>query len=113
MKPRCSTPVREFVPPGSDPMDYDVLTSQALAFKKLADESNSLEMLHRYESRYRRFYERALRNLQQIRENDPPLPNAPVFDKFTGPKQDPPEQPQDPPNQFCQTNPSALQTEVP
>lgn len=45
---------------------------QASAFKALADNSLSLEQIHRYETRYRRSFERALATLEKLRELDPP-----------------------------------------
>jgi hypothetical protein len=45
---------------------------QAAAFKGLSDDSLSLEQIHRYETRYRRSFERALATLQTLREMEPP-----------------------------------------
>ena len=44
---------------------------QACAFKGLADGSASLELIHRYETRYRRSFERALKTLEELRKLDP------------------------------------------
>ncbi len=92
------TEIDKRLPPDPDPDDpnIDILIEQALAFKTLADESNSLEMLHRYETRYRRCYDRALRNLQQLRENDPLDPKAPIFDSIPGPPLQEPAPPKAP-----------------
>jgi hypothetical protein len=64
---------------GSDP----VIT--ALAFKSLADSSNSLQLLHRYEISLDRQYSRALNNLLKVRAarnaaliQDPPPPDTPI-----------------------------------
>ncbi len=100
--------------PNPDGTKPDILMKQALAFKTLADESKSLEMVHRYESRYRRCYERALRNLQQIRENDPLDPNAPIFDNIPGPPAPkPPEPTPEPPPIILQNEPERKPTPNP
>ncbi len=106
------TEIDKRLPPDPDPDDpgIDVLVEQALAFKTLADESNSLEMLHRYETRYRRCYERALRNLQQLRENDPPDPKATIFDNIPGPPQEEPTPPK-PPKQASEPQSPILRNE--
>jgi hypothetical protein len=50
---------------------------QALAFKALADESNSLALLNRYETRIRRSYEFAMRELRRmITERTQPQPTV-------------------------------------
>jgi hypothetical protein len=53
------------------------------AFRELADESRTLDLLHRYEVRYDRQFARALNQLMKLAD-----PNNPL-------------------TQFCQTNPSA------
>lgn len=40
----------------------------ALAFRALADESNALQLISRYESRLRRIFDRALANLQALQQ---------------------------------------------
>ncbi|MBI3681489.1 MAG: hypothetical protein HY235_13980 [Acidobacteria bacterium] len=45
----------------------DPLARQGLAFLKLCDSSHSLNTIDRFESRYRRMFDRALRNLLQLR----------------------------------------------
>jgi hypothetical protein len=53
-------------------------TRQALAFKALADESNSLALLNRYETRIRRSCESAMRELRRrIAERTQPEPTQP------------------------------------
>ena len=54
--------------------DIDSSGRFALAFKALADESNSLRLMQRYETNCRYQYERALRNLLELRK--PSEPNA-------------------------------------
>ena len=45
---------------------------QASAFKSLADNSRSLDLLHRYETRARRAFERGLSTLEKLRATAPP-----------------------------------------
>jgi hypothetical protein len=80
---------------GSDP----IIT--ALAFKSLADSSNSLQLLHRYEISLDRQYSRALNNLLKVRAarnaaliEDPPPP-VEAFE--TAPEQEFPKEPNLPP----------------
>jgi hypothetical protein len=44
---------------------------QASAFRGLADNSVSLDQLHRYETRYRRSFEKAIATLDALRKRDP------------------------------------------
>ena len=46
-----------------DPTIHDAATRASMAFRTLSDESRSLELLHRYETRYDRQYARAYRLL--------------------------------------------------
>jgi hypothetical protein len=76
---------------GSDP----VIT--ALAFKSLADSSQSLHFLHRYEVSLDRQYSSALNNLLKVRaaRNENPPPEVPVETV----EPDPVEEPETPPEQ--------------
>jgi hypothetical protein len=56
-----------------DPALYDPATRDAMAFKTLSDDSRSLDVLHRYETRYDRQYARAYRLLKSKWN----LPNEP------------------------------------
>ncbi len=53
---------------------FEEPTRQAMAFKTLADESNSLDLLNRYETRLGQTCERALLNLRFLRLMPDPLP---------------------------------------
>jgi hypothetical protein len=65
-----------------DPGQHDPATHAALAFRALCDESNSANLLNRYETRYDRQYTRALNLLLKFRgganENfhSNPVPNS-------------------------------------
>jgi hypothetical protein len=48
----------------------------SLAFTALADNSRSLDLINRYESRYDRQYHRAFRSLRDLRKNPQPTPPA-------------------------------------
>jgi hypothetical protein len=79
--------------------EIDEGVRQASAFKALADRSVSLELIHRYETRYRRSFERALKTLEALRELDPqpegeepePVPQL-VHKKTTPPPPDLPKE---------------------
>jgi len=54
-------------------------TRAAIAFRNLSDDSRSLELIHRYESRYDRQYYRAHRRFLEVRDRRTPPPTpAPV-----------------------------------
>ena len=54
----------------------DTATRSALAFRALSDDSRSLELINRYESRYDRQYLRAHRRLLELRDRRTPPPAA-------------------------------------
>ncbi len=92
---------------GSDP----VIT--ALAFKNLADSSNSLQLLHRYEISLDRQYSRALNNLLKVRAarkadliEDPPPPDMPI--EAAGLRRPPPTNVRPKPSKNFQRNPICL-----
>jgi hypothetical protein len=60
-----------------DPATHDAPTRAAMAFRTLSDDSSSLELLHRYETRYDRQYARAYKLLNSRISNLPcePSPN--------------------------------------
>lgn len=59
-------------------LEPDNPTRAALAFKTLSDESRSLELVNRYETRYDRQYSRALSRLLELRQSKNRfLPNEP------------------------------------
>jgi hypothetical protein len=66
-----------------DPLAHEPSARAAMGFRALADESRTLDVLHRYEVRYDRQFARALNQLTKLASPDNPL------------------------SQFCQTNPSA------
>ncbi|HEY3827383.1 MAG TPA: hypothetical protein VGL82_22680 [Bryobacteraceae bacterium] len=55
----------------------DNATRAALAFRALSDESRSLELIHRYDTRYERQYYRAHRRFLEVRDRRTPPPNEP------------------------------------
>ncbi len=71
-----------------DPDTHDPADCAALAFRGLADESRTLDLLHRYEVRYDRQFSRALSLFMKLAD------------------------PNNPRTQFCQTNPSAGLTAI-
>jgi hypothetical protein len=56
----------------------DTATRSALAFRTLSDDSRSLELINRYESRYDRQYLRAHRRLLEMRDRRTPPPAQPA-----------------------------------
>jgi hypothetical protein len=56
----------------------DTATRSALAFRALSDDSRSLELINRYESRYDRQYLRAHRRLLELRDRPKPPPVQPA-----------------------------------
>ena len=90
----------------------------ALALKSLADSSNSLQLLHRYEISLDRQYSRALNNLLKVRAarnaaliEDPPPPDMPIeaaaFDECEAePKQEVPKEPNLPPQSPASKHPN-------
>ncbi|MGA2713091.1 MAG: hypothetical protein ABSG41_08270 [Bryobacteraceae bacterium] len=56
----------------------DTATRSALAFRALSDDSRSLELINRYESRYDRQYLRAHRRLLELRDRRTPPPAQPA-----------------------------------
>src|SRR5712692_1229646 len=63
----------------------DEVTNTAIAFQKLGDESNILSLMHRYETRMCRNYDRALKSLlllQQLRKSE----NKSVRSTTSGPQ---------------------------
>jgi len=52
--------------------DEDSATRANLAFRTLSDESRSLELINRYDSRYQREYLRAHRRFLEVRDRRPP-----------------------------------------
>jgi hypothetical protein len=56
----------------------DTATRSALAFRTLCDDSRSLELINRYESRYDRQYLRAHRRLLELRDRRTPPPAQPA-----------------------------------
>lgn len=59
-----------------DPAMHAPATRAAMAFRALSDESRTLDLLHRYETRYDRLYHRALNQFHKSREKSN-LPNEP------------------------------------
>ncbi len=57
-----------------DPTTHDAATRASMAFRTLSDDSRSLELLHRYETRYDRQYARAYR-LLNAKQNLPCEPS--------------------------------------
>src|SRR5580698_2743392 len=58
-----------------DPAEH-AATRAAIAFRTLSDDSRSLELINRYESRYDRQYLRAHRRLLEVRDRrTPPIPS--------------------------------------
>ena len=53
----------------------DPPTKAALAFRALSDESRSLELMNRYETRYDRQFARALARLTSLRKLEPSEPS--------------------------------------
>ena len=67
------------------PSKEDTATRSALAFRTLSDDSRSLELINRYESRYDRQYLRAHRRFLELRDRPktPPVLRKTVFTKRT------------------------------
>jgi hypothetical protein len=92
---------------------------QASAFKALADESLSLELIHRYETRYSRSFQRALATLEALRKLDPeaqedeakPIPQL-VATKVPAPSPKPQQEflPNESPASIRLTNPHVVAT---
>jgi hypothetical protein len=55
----------------------DNATRAALAFRALSDESRSLELIHRYDTRYERQYYRAHRRFLEVRDRRTPPSSEP------------------------------------
>lgn len=84
-----------------NPNQVDPATRVALAFRNLADDSRTLDLLHRYETRFDRQFTRSLNLLMKLASPDNPLsrtglPACPSAEGAPSPAQ----------NDFCQTNPS-------
>ena len=63
--------------PAADPaIEYDSPTRAALAFRALSDQSRSLELMNRYETRFERQYARALDRFLDFRARRKPPQNA-------------------------------------
>ena len=67
-----------------DQAAQDAPTRAALAFRSLSDGSRTLDLLHRYETRYDRQYARAYR-LLKLTTNLPPEPNPKTETVVTDP----------------------------
>jgi hypothetical protein len=52
----------------------DAATRASRAFRRLSDDSHSLDLIHRYDSRYDRQYYRAHRRFEEVRDRRTPLP---------------------------------------
>jgi hypothetical protein len=63
--------------PCSSASTEDSATRAALAFRALSDESRSLELIHRYDTRYERQYYRAHRRFLEVRDRRMPPSNEP------------------------------------
>lgn len=58
----------------------DAPTRAALAFRALSDQSNTLELINRYEARYDRQFARSLQRFLNLRDHEKAtLPNKPMF----------------------------------
>src|SRR6266849_8050984 len=82
----------------------DDATNTAVAFGKLADESNILALVHRYETRMSRTYDRALKTLLKLREirlgppDEQRRPHEVIVTWDLGGKDKIPNEPTDPPD---------------
>jgi hypothetical protein len=76
----------------------------ARAFRAMADESKSIQLLTRYETAHRRSYYKALATLLQIRAELKPNPD--LVQPPADPEQEPKANPEPVENNSCQTNPS-------
>jgi hypothetical protein len=90
---------REFVEP-------DAHVHIALSFRALADDSSSLALISRYESRYTRQHDRARRALQELQSAPTrKLPPAPAAEAPSPEPGLPPAPPAEPEIKDCRTNP--------
>ncbi len=77
------------------------------AFRTLADESRSLALNFRYESRLHRIYDSALKNLRELQQNRPAQPDVPAQ-----PADSEPSPAESSPTQDCETNPAPRECET-
>jgi hypothetical protein len=71
------------------------------AFRTLADESRSLALNFRYESRLHRIFDSALKNLRDLQHNRPPQPDVPAQPTDS----EPAPAAESSPTENCETNP--------